>query len=74
MNSDTLLNVWSDLLQDLGSKEHDTGRSVTDLGILSTSNIDKSARSRVNNIEELEQGGTVICLSAYHMASIAHWR
>lgn len=64
MDSDTLLDVWSDLLQDLGGQENDTGGSVTDLGVLGTGNVDKGARSRVNNVEELEEGGTVVCLSA----------
>lgn len=74
MNSHTLLDVWSDLLQDLGGQENDGSGSVTNLGVLSTGNVDKSARSGVNNVEELEEGRSVVCLSAHFWIRPAHWK
>jgi hypothetical protein len=74
VNSDALLDEWPDLLEDLGSaaisigqlllarnsqKDH-RGGAVTDLGVLRAGNVHQSAGGRVNNVEELEQGSTVV--------------
>lgn len=52
VRSYTLLNERLDLLEDLSSEENDTGRSVSDLSVLSTSNVNQSAGRWVNNVKQ----------------------
>jgi hypothetical protein len=60
MNTDTLLNIRPHLLQDLSSQESDRGRTISDFGILGSSDIDQSPRGRVNDIEQTKKGSTVV--------------
>jgi hypothetical protein len=73
--SNTVLDERPDLLEDLGGtggqrlylqgigshlQKGYTGCSVTDLGVLGTRNVNKGAGGGVHNVEELEEGGTVV--------------
>lgn len=58
--TDTLLDVVADLLEKLSSKEDDTGSAVSDLRVLCTCNVDESTRSRVDDVEKLENGSAVV--------------
>lgn len=59
-DSDTILNKGPDLPKDLASEKDDRGRAVADLGVLGTSDVDERLRGRVDNVEELKDGGAVV--------------
>ena len=59
-HSDTILDERPDLPEDLSSEKNDGGGSVSDLSVLSSSDVDERLCCWVNDIEELEDGGPVV--------------
>jgi hypothetical protein len=53
LRANTLLDVLLNLLQELTGENNDRCSTVTDLGVLRSSDIDEDSGSGVNNIEEL---------------------
>lgn len=53
LRANTLLDVLLNLLQDLTGENNDRRSTVTDLGVLRSSDIDENSGSRMNNVEEL---------------------
>ena len=60
MNTDALLDIGPDLLQDLGGEQGDGSGTIPDLGVLSTGDIDQGPRGGVNNVEQSKEGRTVV--------------
>ena len=60
MRAKALLNIISNLLQQLSSKENHARRSVSDLGILGTCDVDQGSSSGVYDFEQFEDGGTIV--------------
>jgi len=60
VRANTLLDVTPDLLEQLGSKENHTRRSISDLGVLGTGDIDQGFGSGVDDFKEFENGSTIV--------------
>jgi hypothetical protein len=75
VNTDTLLHIRPDLLQDLRSQESNRRGTVSHLSILSTSDIDQGPSGRVNNVEQSKQSSTVVYESRYAVTNceISDW-
>jgi hypothetical protein len=65
VNTDTLLHIRPDLLQDLRSQESNRRGTVSDLSILSTSDIDQGPSGRMNDVEQSKQSSTVVYEARY---------
>lgn len=59
--ADTLFDIAPDLFQQLSSKQNHARRSISDLSILGTCDVDQGPGGGVNDVEKLEDGGTVVC-------------
>jgi hypothetical protein len=61
MGRQALLNEPPDLLQHLGGKKHNRGGTIANLRILGACDVNKSLGSWMNDIEQLENSGAVVC-------------
>ena len=59
--ADTLLYEPSDLLEHLSREKYDAGGTIPDFSVLCTSDVDEALGGRVNDLEEFEDGGAVVC-------------
>ena len=60
MRTDTLLNVPSDFLEQLGSEVYYTGGTIPDLGVLGACNVYQCSCSRVDDVKQFQDRGTII--------------
>lgn len=60
MRTNALLDIIPDLLQELSSKQNYTRRSIPNLSILSACDIDQSPGSGMHDVEEFENGRTIV--------------